>query len=86
MPGVSTSEYIKQLLYELSLPGSLFLTFVSIVPMILAHHISTSLQIGLSGSSLLIITGVLVDIGRQIKGLKIKQNYGTFFNKQYEFK
>lgn len=86
MPGVSTSEYIKQLLYELSLPGSLFLTFVSIVPMILAHHISTSLQIGLSGSSLLIITGVLVDIGRQIKGLKMKQNYGTFFNKQYEFK
>lgn len=84
-PGVETAAYIKKILNELSLPGSLFLTFVSIIPLLVANNISSSLQVGLSGSSLLIITGVFIEISRQIRGLKMKTNYGTFLNREYDF-
>lgn len=84
-PGVETAAYIKKILNELSLPGSLFLTLVSIIPLLVANNISSSLQVGLSGSSLLIITGVFIEISRQIRGLKMKTNYGTFLNREYDF-
>lgn len=84
-PGKPTAVYIKNILMYLALPGSLFLALVSIIPLIVANHISQSLQIGLSGSSILIIAGVLIEIGRQIKGLQMKQEYGTFMRKDYHF-
>lgn len=86
MPGEPTAVHIQSILNELALPGSAFLTFISVMTLLISNKISANLQMGLSGSSLLIITGVLVEIGRQIKGLKMKQNYGTFFTTKYEFK
>lgn len=84
-PGVRTSDYIKNILNYLSLPGSTFLALVSIVPLVASNRISSSLQVGLSGSSLLIITGVLIEIGRQLNGLQLKKEYGQLMNKEYHF-
>lgn len=84
-PGSQTAIYIKSVLFQLDLPGSLFLTFVSVLPLLASNTVSSSLQVGLSGSSLLIVTGVFIDISRQIKGLRMKQEYGTFLNKEYSF-
>ncbi len=82
-PGDPTKEFIQNMLNYLSLPGSLFLMLVSIIPLLVANSVSSSLQIGLSGSSILIITGVLIEIGRQIKGLKLKREYGTFLSTDF---
>jgi preprotein translocase subunit SecY len=84
-PGDNTAAYIKNILYDLGLPGSLFLALVSIIPLIASNYISSSLQVGLSGSSLLIISGVLIEIGRQIEGLQLKKEYGHLMSKDYEF-
>lgn len=83
-PGEPTALYIKELLYDLGLPGSFFLALISIVPLILINSISPNLQLGLSGSSLLIIVGVLSDMGRQIEGLKLKEGYSDFLSTEYE--
>lgn len=50
IPGDPTTLYIKNILFDLGLPGSMFLVFISVIPLIAANTISSSLQIGLSGS------------------------------------
>ena len=84
-PGKPTANYFKDLLYTLALPGSLFLVFISVIPLVITNFISPNLQLGLSGSSLLIIIGVFTDIGNQIRGLKTKSDYPGFLDKNYEF-
>ncbi|WEV51054.1 hypothetical protein OZX69_08905 [Lactobacillus sp. ESL0731] len=48
IPGEDTAIYISDLLYNLALPGALFLTIISVVPLMAANTISPSLQLGLS--------------------------------------
>lgn len=85
-PGAPTANYIERLLYELAFPGSLFLTAISVIPLIASNQISPSLQLGISGSSLLIVAGMITEMIRQIKGLRFKNDYVGFLNKAYEFK
>lgn len=83
-PGDPTAIYVKDLIYDLNLPGSMFLALISVIPLIIVNNISPNLQLGLSGSSLLIIVGVLADMGRQIEGLKLKEGYADFLSPTYE--
>ncbi|MCT7730879.1 preprotein translocase subunit SecY [Lactobacillus crispatus] len=85
-PGDSTAIFVKNLIYDLDLPGSAFLALISVVPLIASSLISPSLEMGLSGSSLLIIVGVLTDMGRQIEGLKVKEGFSDFMSLTYSFK
>lgn len=84
-PGDSTAIFVKNLIYDLDLPGSMFLALISVVPLIASSLISPSLEMGLSGSSLLIIVGVLTDMGRQIEGLKVKEGFSDFMSLTYSF-
>lgn len=84
-PGDPTAIYMKELIYKLDLPGSMFLMIISVIPLIASNTISPSLQMGLSGSSLLIIVGTLTDIGRQIEGLKLKEGYSHFLSTKHSF-
>ena len=85
-PGDSTAIFVKNLIYDLDLHGSTFLALISVVPLIASSLISPSLEMGLSGSSLLIIVGVLTDMGRQIEGLKVKEGFSDFMSLTYSFK
>ncbi len=85
-PGDSTAIFVKNLIYDLDLPGSAFLALISVIPLIASSLISPSLEMGLSGSSLLIIVGVLTDMGRQIEGLKVKEGFSDFMSLTYSFK
>lgn len=85
-PGEHTAFYIKNILYNLGLPGSAFLALISVIPLLIINEISPNLQLGLSGSNLLIIAGTLGDIGRQIEGLKLKEGYYDFLSTKYSFK
>lgn len=84
-PGDDTAIYIKKRLYDLALPGAAFLSLISIVPLFISNSISPNLQLGLTGSNLLIIVGTLSDIGRQIEGLKLKEGYYDFLSENYAF-
>ena len=84
-PGTPTAVFIKQKLYELDLPGSLVLSVISLIPLIAANTLSPSLEMGLSGSSILILIGVVEDISRQIEGLKLSHQYQPILNKEYSF-
>lgn len=82
-PGENTAQYIKDRLYDLDLPGAAFLTLISVVPMIVSHFVDVDFQLGLTGSSVLIIVGVLSEIQRQIEGLRMKHNYAKILDTHY---
>lgn len=85
IPGMPTVQYVKNLLNLLALPGSIFLGVISILPMMLTNIFIPDLQLGLTGSSLLILIGVLTDISRQIAGLQLKTEYFGFLREGYSF-
>ena len=82
-PGEGTAQYIKDRLYDLDLPGSVFLTFISVVPMVVSHFVDVDFQLGLTGSSVLIIVGVLSEMQRQIEGLRMKHSYAKILDTVY---
>ena len=82
-PGNPTSNYIVRILKKLAFPGGIFLVVISCLPLIIANNLTSTLQLGLSGSSILIITGAIVEVSRQIKGLTMKQEYGSLLNDEF---
>lgn len=82
-PGEGTAQYIKDRLYDLDLPGSVFLTIISVVPMVVSHFVDVDFQLGLTGSSVLIIVGVLSEMQRQIEGLRMKHSYAKILDTVY---
>lgn len=85
VPGKPTAEYFKRLLNDLALPGSLFLVVISVTPMILSTFFMPDLQIGLTGSSMLILVGTFTDIRSQVQGLRLKADYKGFLDTSYDF-
>lgn len=84
-PGNPTAIYIQNTLNYLAFPGSLFLVVISVVPLIVSKNEAFGLQLGITGSSLLIVVGVILEIGRQINGLRKKNDYAGFLSTKYEF-
>jgi len=75
-PGKQTSEFIDQVLTKITLPGSIFLALVAILP-------SFAVQAGVSagfaqfygGTSLLIMVGVVLDTLQQIESYLLMRHY-----------
>lgn len=60
-PGEQTQEYISKVLLRITLVGALFLGFIAVLPLIVAHYASLpGLTIG--GTSLLIAVSVVIDL------------------------
>ncbi|MFE8698621.1 preprotein translocase subunit SecY [Cytobacillus sp. FJAT-53684] len=77
-PGKSTQEYLTRVLYRLTLVGALFLTAISILPMLFINiaGLPDSAQIG--GTSLLIVVGVALDTMKQLESQLVKRHYKGF--------
>ncbi len=75
-PGKSTAEYIDYVLTRISLPGSLFLTIISVGPLHLRDALNMSFYIG--GTSVLIVVGVALDTLRQLEAQLHTKNYEGF--------
>ncbi len=80
-PGKTTSVYLTRVMTRITLSGALFLSAVSILPMILGSlaNLPNSVQIG--GTSLLIVVGVGLETMKQIESQLIKRHYKGFINK-----
>jgi preprotein translocase subunit SecY len=75
-PGRQTAEYLQKILSRITLPGSLYLAAVAILPSVLAAI--WNMRIGFSGISLLIVVGVALETMKQIESQLMMRNYEGF--------
>ena len=78
-PGRQTVEFIDNILTKITLPGSLFLSFVAILPAIVANMgVTAGFALFYGGTSLLIIVGVALDTLQQVESHLMMRHYDGF--------
>ena len=75
-PGSATTRYLEHILTRITLPGSLFLATVAVLPSIVA--ILWNISLGFSGISILIVVGVALETMKQIESQLMMRNYEGF--------
>lgn len=80
-PGKDTANYIEEIMSRLTLPGSLFIAFIAIMPALAGL---LSVQQGFAqffgGTSLLILVGVVIDTLQQIESHLMMRHYDGLLN------
>jgi preprotein translocase subunit SecY len=75
-PGEQTAEYIDTLTTRVTLPGSIFLGFISIFPAIVATFgVNDGFALFFGGTSLLILVAVVLDTLQQIESYLLMRKY-----------
>jgi len=78
-PGKQTSEFIDNILTKITLPGSIFLAIVAILPAFISGFgVSGQFANFFGGTSLLIIVGVALDTLQQIESHLLMRHYDGF--------
>lgn len=79
-PGKATVEFIDNILTKITLPGSIFLSLVAILPAIATNLLGVTPGFALfyGGTSLLIIVGVALDTLQQIESHLMMRHYDGF--------
>lgn len=78
-PGKATSDFIDNILTKITLPGSIFLAFIAILPAFIAQAgVTQGLANFFGGTSLLIIVGVALDTLQQIESHLVMRHYDGF--------
>ncbi|OGU75055.1 MAG: preprotein translocase subunit SecY [Ignavibacteria bacterium RBG_16_34_14] len=78
-PGKQTSEFIDNILTKITLPGSIFLAIIAILPaFVSAWGVSGQFAQFFGGTSLLIIVGVALDTLQQIESHLLMRHYDGF--------
>lgn len=78
-PGVKTKEYIDKVLARITLWGSLYISVVCVLPMVLIQQFNVPFYFG--GTSLLIVVGVAMDFMSQIESYLISRQYEGLMQK-----
>ena len=79
-PGRETEEYMSSLLKKLATIGSVFLAFISLLPIIAQQALHLSSSIALGGTSLLILIATGIEGMKQLEGYLLKRRYVGFMN------
>jgi len=75
-PGKRTAEYLDNVMSRITLPGSIFLGLVAILPAIVSQlGVSTAFAQFYGGTSLLILVGVVLDTLQQIESYLLMRHY-----------
>jgi preprotein translocase subunit SecY len=75
-PGKKTAEFIDSVMSKITLPGSLFLAFVAILPAFaMIFGVSNQFAQFFGGTSLLILVGVVLDTLQQIESHLLMRHY-----------
>ncbi len=79
-PGSPTSEYMDRILTRITLPGSMFLALIAILPVFVSHVLNVPPLFAsfFGGTSLLIIVGVALDTLQQIESYLLMRHYDGF--------
>jgi preprotein translocase subunit SecY len=76
-PGNSTSDYLRKVSFRLTSIGAIFLALISILPNILIHLDLMSATV-ITGTGLLIVIGVILDMKRQVESLMVVRSYDKY--------
>ena len=76
--GRPTAEYLDYVVSRLTLPGSVYLALVAILPLFAFNGIGVSGNFVFGGTSLLIMVGVGLDTVKQIESQLQQRNYEGF--------
>ncbi|MBA2795266.1 preprotein translocase subunit [Streptococcus porcinus] len=79
-PGRETELYMSSLLKKLATLGSIFLAFISLVPIAAQQTLNLSSGIALGGTSLLILISTGIEGMKQLEGYLLKRKYVGFMN------
>ena len=75
-PGKKTVEYLDSIMSKVTLPGSIFLAFISIMPAFARRFgVTDSFASFYGGTSLLILVGVVLDTLQQIESYLLMRHY-----------
>ena len=75
-PGHDTAEYIDTVMSRITLPGSLFIAFISIMPALAGLlNVQQAFAQFFGGTSLLILVGVVIDTLQQIESHLMMRHY-----------
>jgi preprotein translocase subunit SecY len=78
-PGKPTSDFIDNILTKITLPGSIFLAIIAIMPNILVKFgVTPGFSSFFGGTSLLIVVGVALDTLQQIESHLLMRHYDGF--------
>jgi preprotein translocase subunit SecY len=76
-PGRATAEYLDRILTRITLPGSLYLAVVAVIPFV-ALAVANIQAFPLGGVSLLIMVGVSLETMKQVESQLMMRNYEGF--------
>ncbi len=76
-PGKNTSSYLRNVAFRLAAVGATFLAFISILPNILIEFNLMTVTI-VTGTGLLIMVGVVLDIRRQVSSMIVVRDYSKY--------
>ncbi len=78
-PGKHTSDYIDNILTKITLPGSIFLAIIAILPAFMSRfNVTPSFAQFFGGTSLLIMVGVALDTLQQLESHLLMRHYDGF--------
>ena len=75
-PGKNTSDYIAKVLSRVTISGAIFLGLIAVFPILLAQI--AKINIGIGGTSLLIVVGVALETVRQLESQMLMRHYKGF--------
>ena len=78
-PGKPTSEFIQGVVDRISLIGACFYALIAIVPVAIGW-IFPGIQVGFGGTTLLIVTGVALEIVKQLESQLLMRHYKGFLS------
>jgi len=79
-PGPPTAQYLDRVLTRLTLPGSIYLALVAVLPSLFIRYggFSQATSRALGGTSVLIVVGVALDTMRQMESQMMMRHYEGF--------
>jgi preprotein translocase subunit SecY len=78
-PGKATTEYLNRLLTRITVPGSVFLGLIAILPLAIRFIFPTiGAVVSLGGTSILIVVSVTVETVRSLQALMVVRGYDKF--------
>lgn len=86
-PGKRTAEYIDTIMSRITLPGSIFLAFIAIMPAFAGiAGVNSQFAQFFGGTSLLILVGVVLDTLQQIESHLLMRHYDGFLKSGQKIK
>lgn len=75
-PGKPTSDYINRVLSRITLAGAIFLALIAVLPIFMNYTVKVN--IGLGGTTLLIVVGVALETVKQVESQMLMRHYKGF--------